>query len=316
MNHGKISKELAAGLLELRARIQASEIPSSKIDETLNIATWNIRAFGKKPRSEKAIHYIAEILGQFDVISIIELQDDLSDLARVLPILGPYWRAVFSDAMSDPGGNQERIGFIYDKRAVSFQGLAAEASPPRNKRGEEYLPEISWWRSPYMASFRAGNFDFVMLAVHIRWGDSVSARQAELQSIADWIDGKRRNKNCEDKDLIVLGDFNIGSRTDKLFAAITSKGLKIPDALLQKDFGSNLEKDKRYDQILHHPIYKASFTNAGGVLDFYTGGIDGLFKGLTKAKFTFELSDHLPLWIQINTDTDDMKLDQIIRSKD
>ncbi|OGG57229.1 MAG: hypothetical protein A3F84_21745 [Candidatus Handelsmanbacteria bacterium RIFCSPLOWO2_12_FULL_64_10] len=154
MFHGKISKQIAEGLKELQARIKKAKIPSSKIDETLNIATWNIREFGKKRRTEAAIHYIAEILGQFDLISLVELRDDLTDLGRVLPILGPYWRAVYSDMIPDSGGNRERIAFLYDKRAVTFTGLAAEANPPRTKKGEEYLSDISWWRSPYSSPGR------------------------------------------------------------------------------------------------------------------------------------------------------------------
>ena len=69
MNHGQVSKEIAAGLLALKKRIAAAKIPSSKLDETVNIATWNIREFGKSRRTDAAIHYIAEILGQFDLIS-------------------------------------------------------------------------------------------------------------------------------------------------------------------------------------------------------------------------------------------------------
>jgi len=34
---------------------------------------------------------------------------------------------------------------------------------------------------------------------------------------------------------------------------------------------------------------------------------------LFKAEFTYQLSDHLPLWVQINTDTDDQKLEQLIQ---
>lgn len=313
MDHGKVSKDIAKGLVELQARIKNAKIPSSKLDETLNIATWNIREFGKKKRKEAAIHYIAEILGQFDIISIVELRDDLSDLGRILPILGPYWRVVYSDMIPDAGGNHERIAFLYDKRAVVFNGLAAEANPPRNKKGKEYLSEISWWRSPYLASFRAGNFDFVLIAAHIRWGDDLDARKGELQLLADWVDGKRKEKNNEDKDIIVMGDFNIASREDDLFKAITSKGLQIPKALVKLDHGSSLGKDKRYDQILHCPIYPDNFTNAGGVVDFYKGDIDPLFPGMSKLDFTFQLSDHLPLWIQINTDISGKVLDQIIQ---
>ncbi len=315
MNHGKASPAIAKGLLALKERIKAAKIPSSKLDETLNIATWNIRAFGKGQRTEAAIHYIAEILGQFDLIGIVELCADLADLGRVLQILGPTWRAVYSDMIPDAGGNRERLGFVYDKRAVIFNGLAAEANAPRAKKGVEYLPETSFWRSPYMASFRAGSFDFVVLTTHIRWGESVEARRAEIGMLADWIEAKRQEKTHEDKDLIVMGDFNIPSRTDPLFAAIAKHGLQVPKALLGAH-GTNLEKNKRYDQILHYPIYPENFTNAGGEMDFYLDDahIKQLFPGgMTKEKFTYQLSDHLPLWMQINTDIEGQKLEQIIQ---
>ena len=81
MNHGTVSAEIAAGLLALYERIAASNIPSSKLDESINIATWNIREFGKKARTAPAIHYIAEVLGQFDLIGVVELRDNLRDRA-------------------------------------------------------------------------------------------------------------------------------------------------------------------------------------------------------------------------------------------
>ena len=108
MHHGVVSKETAKGLLILRERIEESGIPSSKLDESVNIATWNIREFGKKPRTVAAIHYIAEIMGQFDLIGVVELRDNLEDLRRVLDILGPYWRVVYSDMIPDRAGNRER----------------------------------------------------------------------------------------------------------------------------------------------------------------------------------------------------------------
>src|SRR3989442_10664376 len=105
MNHGNISPEIAKGLKVLQARIANAGIPSSKLDETLNMATWNIREFGKKARSAAAIHYIAEVLGQFDLISIAELRDNLNDLGRVLQVLGPFWRGIYSDSLNYAGSN-------------------------------------------------------------------------------------------------------------------------------------------------------------------------------------------------------------------
>jgi endonuclease/exonuclease/phosphatase family metal-dependent hydrolase len=315
MFHGNVSLEIAEGLKVLKKRIEAAKIPSSKLDETLNIATWNIREFGKKKRSEAAIHYIAEIIGQFDLVAIVELRDNLTDLQRILPILGPYWDVVYSDMIPDAGGNRERICYVFDTRAVCFNGLAAQATPPRQKKGTEYINEAGWWRAPYVASFKAGNYDFMAFTTHVRWGDSDATRLAEIQLLANWLEAKFKEPYAEDKDILVMGDFNIPSRQDPMFRALTSKGLQIPKALAADDFGSNLARDKRYDQILHYSAIADTFTNAGGVLDFYASDHKPLFPDLDKLAFTFQMSDHLPLWIQINTDIEGQKLDELIQRK-
>jgi hypothetical protein len=325
MLHKNISPEIAQGLKVLRKRIEQANIPSSMLDETLNIATWNIREFGKlykgKPRSEAAIHYIAEILFQFDLIAIVELQDNLTDLSRVMGVLGPYWRAVFSDFNTDYAGDRERIAYLYDKRAAVFTGLAAEADPPRKKDkvSGEYKSEISWWRSPFMASFSAGNFDFILLTVHIRWGNGAAVRIPALKLLAKWVDDRCKEKYVVDRDIIVMGDFNIPKVNNKLFHTITSKGLEIPDAL-RGAHGSNLARDKRYDQILHYRRHTKAIKNAG-VLDFYCNDWRALFPkkqypNMTGEDFTYELSDHLVMWAQLDTWTDDEELDQLLRHHD
>jgi endonuclease/exonuclease/phosphatase family metal-dependent hydrolase len=313
MYHGQVSKEIAKGLKELRKRIDRADIPSSSLDESINLATWNIREFGRKPREEAAIHYIAEIMNQFDLIAVVELRDDLSDLKRVLKILGPYWKAVFSDYVRDPGGNRERVAYVYDKRAVAFTGLAAEADAKRVKDPEtgEYLPEESWWRKPFMASFRAGSFDFIAVAAHIRWGDRQAARIPPLKLMAEWVFQRANEKHVVDKDFIVVGDFNIPGTDDDLFEAITSKGLQIPEGL-RDVYGTNLAQVKHYDHILHFPRFTKCFSNHGGVLDFYMNDQQALFPGMSLRDFTFQLSDHLPLWIQVKTELTDERLDQIL----
>ena len=44
------------------------------------MATWNIREFGRRKRMAASIHYIAEILNQFDLIAVTEVRDNLKDL--------------------------------------------------------------------------------------------------------------------------------------------------------------------------------------------------------------------------------------------
>ena len=43
MHHGDVSPQIAQGLLALQKRITAADIPSSKLDETINVAVWNAR---------------------------------------------------------------------------------------------------------------------------------------------------------------------------------------------------------------------------------------------------------------------------------
>ena len=335
MHHGDVTPQIAQGLLALQARIKAAGIPPSQLDETLNFAVWNIREFGKKPRTDAAIHYLAEILGQFDLIALVELRNDLSDLGRVRRYLGDYWDVVYSDWIDDGGGNNERIAYLFDTRAAVFNGLAAEVDAPRAKKAEEYLAAQSFWRAPYLCSFRAGNFDFVVITTHARWGDSLKGRQAELQMLADWIDVRFQTRYVEDHDLIVGGDFNIPQLDDALFKALTSRGLEIPEPLRQLKCGdqiiggTNLAGTARYDQILHRPTVKNQskpggdaaddfVVTAGGALDFFKGGamMKKLFpdQNYTPEQFSYQLSDHLPLWIQIKTDIDGIRLDQIIQA--
>ena len=110
---------------------------------------------------------------------------------------------------------------------------------------------------------------------------------------------------------------------DKLFEALTSRGLQVPDSLVnlkagdQVIAGSNLGKNAHYDQILHLPTLKNRFTNHGGTLDFFGSDarIKDLFpdKNYTREKFTYQLSDHLPLWVQLDTDIDGERLNQIVQ---
>jgi endonuclease/exonuclease/phosphatase family metal-dependent hydrolase len=174
-----------------------------------------------------------------------------------------------------------------------------------------------------MCAFRSGNFDFILIATHTRWGDTEKARKAELKLLADWIDIRFESAYVEDTDLIVMGDFNVPKLDDSLFGALTSRGLQIPDCLRILKVGdrviggSNLGQDARFDQILHLPTMKKRFTDAGGALDFFVSdkSIRELFpkSKYTRQQFTFQLSDHLPVWTQIKTDIDGDRLTQIVR---
>ncbi len=319
MDHSKLNLQELEGIELLRNRIRLEKIPASKLDESINLCTWNIRHWGQKKRMRFSLHCIAEIFHQFDLIAVTELRRNVSELKYVLDLLGPYWKAVFSDYTTDAGGNKERIAFVYDSRAVVFTGLAAESDGPRkkNRTTGQYVPKFNWWRKPYLASFRAGHFDFVLLAVHLQWG-TTGGRKKELEELAEWVQQFQKDEYRVDRDVIALGDFNIPGYRSDLYKAVSKYGLSAPASILNLEHGSNLQKNKRYDQILHHPTITGSvFSKHGGVVDFYRSNYKGFkpYKDLTKTQFTYELSDHLPLWVQLNLDIEDEQLDQLMAKR-
>lgn len=316
MDLTNLDRETADGLRELVQRIDALKLPASCLDKTLKIATWNIREFGNpaRPRLKKSLYYIAEILSHFDLISVVELRDNVRELSAVLRILGPTWNIIYSDYIEDAGGNKERVGYIYDSRACLFTGLAGNATEVRKKKGTEYFPASSWWRKPFMASFQSGNFDFVALTTHVRWGDTEKERTKELGMLADYVLARTIKETSLDRDLIVMGDFNIPKLDSPLYKEVTKRGLVMPKGLAGIT-GSNLGRNKRYDQILHNPVYTKSITNEGGCLDFIGDGWGALYpeaKSAYDQDFTYQLSDHLPIWIMIDTDTDEEQLEQVL----
>lgn len=70
---------------------------------------------------------------------------------------------------------------------------------------------------------------------------------------------------------------------------------------------------------MHYRRHTKTFKDIGGVLDFYRDDWRTLFPVehyphiMSKAGFTYQLSDHLPLWVQLDTWIDDEELDQILR---
>lgn len=326
MRHEGIDNETARGLKELRCRLgrEVNRVPSSILDETMHLATWNIREFGKRPRKSKSLHYIAEVIGRFDLVALTEVRRNLSDLKRVMEILPPFWGFIVSDYGSDRAANGERIAYLFDKRVVRFTGLAAEADPPRTRRDGKYVSKYEWWRSPYIATFRSGNFEFMIVTVHIRWANEGKKGEEErmepLKGLAQWVKKRSKDHFGSPRDILVVGDMNIPSRDSKLFRMLKRHQLLLPKALTElthHQATTNLSRNATYDQILHHATDPLRFTDSAGILDFYMQDHKPLYPELNapllpelnsklKGEFTYQMSDHLPLWIELNTQVKDM----------
>lgn len=292
--------EHLSGLAELRRRLRASAIPPAR-EGNLRLATWNIRELGKVPRWDESIALLAATVASFDLVSVVELRDDLGDLHRMLAHLGPWWRAIFSDYRLDAGGNRERVGFLYDSRRITFTGLASHAEGERTRHGDEYRQAVPWWRPPFLASFQAGHLPFVLVAAHVRWGRTVVGREQEVAALASWATTRSAERSFEQQDFVLVGDFNVPSQRSWVWEKLKEAGFSVP-AGLEGDPGSNLARGKRYDRMFWKGRGATPrFTGRAGAADFYAGDHAGLLpeRRLSKEAFTFQMSDHLPVWVKV-----------------
>ncbi|GAI53295.1 unnamed protein product, partial [marine sediment metagenome] len=75
------------------------EIPRRTVNDTLLLATWNIRDFDSNkfkhgPRIRESYFYITEIISAFDIIALQEINKNLRALKRVMDILGGNWQYI------------------------------------------------------------------------------------------------------------------------------------------------------------------------------------------------------------------------------
>jgi len=324
-----------AGVLRLRQALSA-EIPMRSATNTLMLATWNIREFdsGKYGyRSEESYYYIAEILSRFDLIAIQEVRDGLYPLQNLQRLLGSWWDFLVTDVTLGKSGNSERLAYLYDRRKVNFTGLAAELVLPEDPAKKD---KLQFARTPYIAGFRAGWAYLTLATVHIYYGTGVAVDPNRLSEITAF--GQTLTKNAgklsaapqyaPDKppapdNLIMLGDFNIFNRQDATMQAITNAGFVVPQEL-QAIPGSNVDKNRYYDQIAYHgKLNRMKPTGRAGVFDYYQHVYrkedESLYAGERATKpgssfkdwRTYRMSDHLPMWIELNIDDGDTYLKSI-----
>ena len=145
----------------------------------------------------------------------------------------------------------------------------------------------------------------MVVTVHLRWGSGEDERLVPLRELAKWARKRSKDEWGSDRDILVVGDMNIPSRDSVLFKAVRRYGLRLPKALavLGKTAAATiLSRKATYDQILHRATNPNRFTDHAGAVDFYMGDHKPLYPDInSRHEFTFEMSDHLPLWIQLDS---------------
>ena len=256
----------------------------------LKLAAWNIRIMSNKSRTDAELKAIARTLADYDFIAIVELRDEivLQRTQRILLQMGKAYQYQLSPAVGR--GVKERYAFLYKSNLVSVV-TPGKLYPD----AEDGIDNFS--RDPYWATFRAGEFDFSVIAVHVIWGDRVGPRKAEVKDLASVYRYVQEANGIED-DVLLVGDFNRNPTDTESYHPI----MTIPSMTRLFDFPqkSHISDSSLYDNIFFQKNHVTEYLGRSGIDRF-----DETDFGNDDKAANLAVSDHRPVWAVFSTEIDD-----------
>jgi len=259
-----------------------------KSEDQVRIASWNIRDFSSDSRNNDELNKICHILSNYDFIAVVELNDEdvLKRAEVVLKSMGIDYDYQISDKVGRV--DKERYAFLYDRARVEVVETGRIFPDPMDK----------FIREPYYATFRAGEFDFTAIVIHILAGTTVTNRRAEIQSLAD-VYNQIQDMDQYEQDLILMGDFNM-EPNDVGYSQLRA----IPSMcwLFNLPQKSSIFDSSLYDNIWFQSNYLTEYSGECGIYKF-----DESEFGNDAAAANLAVSDHRPIWADFYIGTSNIR---------
>ena len=280
---------LGFGLLCLACSEGEEEVIDLVHTDKILVASFNIQTFGEsKLANPQVLAALVDTVHNFDLVAVQEIRGAKDYvLRRFVSQLnkGGYTYQYASSPLMGDTTYLEQYAFIFNASKVHVveDGL------------ESYGGPSPFARPPFMARFTTlAGFDFVLINIHTKPDDAT----AEIAALAEVVEYARERYPSE-ADFIVLGDFNADcSYFDE---DDDSNPLRAPEFTwaIDNSQDTNVAKaDCTYDRIVFVEEHTGEdYTGNYGVFRF------DLELGLS-TQFSFEVSDHFPVWAQFFTTAD------------
>ena len=269
--------------------LQQNQIAETK---TAKIAAFNIQIFGKtKSDKTDVMTALTKIVREFDIVLIQEIRDASEEtIPNFIEKINQIEGATYSFIQSPRLGrttSKEAYAYLYNTETVQFI------------QGSDYVYNDTndvFEREPYIASFKIGNFDFVLAGIHTKPEDAYN----EIGNLTSVVSSIQTAKPKE-KDIIIMGDFNADGSyfneddTSNLFKASEYNWI------ITNDIDTTVKTDYTYDRIVVLDTTLNHEYDAGTAQAFY---FDQAY-GLNNQTFVEEISDHYPVFAQYNTNLED-----------
>jgi endonuclease/exonuclease/phosphatase family metal-dependent hydrolase len=267
--------------------IPPQEIDTADERTTFRLASWNIRIFSHNSRDDAELEQICEILSRYDFIAIVELRDE-AVLRRTEATLETMGRDYDYEISSPVGrGVKELYAFLYDSAIVEVVEAGRVFSDP----------EDLFIREPYFASFRAGRFDFTIIAIHVIWGKTVAQRRAEILQLDD-VYRTVQDIDPSERDILLVGDFNRNPDDSQSYSDLTAIPSMI--SLFSLPQKSHIRGTSLYDNVWFAASHVTEYTGESGIYHF-----DEIHFANDDKAASLAVSDHRPVWAEFRIDLDD-----------
>lgn len=267
--------------------------------QTAVVAGWNVLGFDPIP--DERVKRIAKIIRKINPDLIVLTEVNPNDVPqKIVQELGAEYQSPI--ILSQNAGVIQNIALIFKTGvSVSDAQLLSETD----------LPEEAGSRQALAAKVRIGNFDFVLVGVHLKSGRASSSRakrtrqgKAISEFIAQAVEGS-------EKDVLVIGDYNMiprigATRNDEsnFIAMSPTNFLRFVSSDFLVGKPSHISDcNPLRGNLLDGFAISRTFTN-----EFIAGStrIISVSKlGTTCASFKKNISDHLPLVSEFRITTDD-----------
>lgn len=329
----KSARERTAIGLEALRKDLINKIPARRYEANLLVATWTLRFFGRSTNipvdHKESLAYMAQVISSFDLVALQEVDRNLDRLRYLLDVMGPDWNALVSETAPGDLGNRERFAILYYTPRVEFRNFSGQVILPAERdEHRNSIPVKQFARPPLLASFRSGSYEFQVCIAHIVYGKSIKMGLEEVQKLGKYLNNRSK---FEESDVFLFGDFQMSKRESPILDSLRENGVDIPDEVL---LPTNLKKTHYLDLIGYASPKGASFPlsehhSLTGVYDLFEWVLkdedcenylnDPSFSNiLTGQEFpkekdkrrsflerkfgrwkTFLISDHLPLWAEL-----------------
>lgn len=254
--------------------------------ENAYIASFNVLRLGK---NKKDYNHLARAIRPFDIIGLIEVMDKRG-VERVVDELNSIsndkWTYTISPYSIGTDTYKEYYAYIYKKDKVKHINNVGFYPDYGNK----------FIREPYGANFKINNFDFTFVLAHSIYGKKISQRQFEADQMIN-VYKYFQDLDPKENDIIIAGDFNLPANNSAFFNLVDYKDniTYAIDPSIKTTIGSKGLANS-YDNMFLSKKYTTEFQGQSGALDITLGNY---------MKTRKEVSDHLPIFILVNTDKDD-----------